>query len=307
MATVTAAWTWSGLALATIFPGQISPILADSIQPTSQSANPAPQILRPTPDASAALTPAGETIPACAAPRISIVPMRAGRAELVIDSDCRRFQSVRIRYASMEFVRTVDENGRLDFILDCIAGDAAPVEFVFADGSHVAKKLTTLDLDKVTKVAVIWSAPVNLDLHAFEYAAAPQSPGHIWRGSPSSESDAAKIIAAEKRGHGFMTVTSTGKENGTKLEVYTFWHQPGQKNGVINMALDYESRANGPRDMETCGSGLYSDLEYEAVLLDRNRPAKRFFAKFASLDCSKQLSGLDRYNHKSVPEIFIKN
>jgi hypothetical protein len=233
--------------------------------------------------------------------------MRAGRAELVVDSDCRRFQDMRIRYAGMEFVRTIDENGRLDFILDCIAGDAVPVEFVFADGSRLSRKPTALDLDKVTKLAVIWNAPVNLDLHAFEYAAAPGSQGDVWEGSPSSEADMAKRLALDKRGHGFITTSSTGKENGTKLEVYTFWHQPGQKSGVINMALDYESRAKGPRDPETCGTGLYSDVEYEAVLLERNGAAKRFFAKFASLDCSIQLRGSDRYNHKTVPEIFVRN
>lgn len=299
--------TWGAFVLAAILAGHASPTVAGGVQPAGQSMPPSSQDFRPAPEASASLTPAGEIVPSCAAPRISLIPMRAGRAELVVDSACRRFQTVRIRYAGMEFVRTVDENGRLDFILDCIAGDAVPVEFVFADGSHVAKKLTALDLDKVTKIAVIWSAPVNLDLHAFEYAAPPQSQGHIWRGSPSSETDAAKRIAAEKRGHGFMTASSTGKENGAKLEVYTFWHHPGQKSGVINMALDYESRASGPRDLETCGAGLYSDVEYEAVVLDRNGPAKRFFAKFASLDCSMQLSGLDRYNHKTVPEIFIKN
>lgn len=260
------------------------------------------------PEASAALTPAQNAVPSCPAPRIDLVPLRAGRTEIIIDSPCRKFEIVRIKYAGMEFIRPVDENGRLDFVLDCIAGDGVPVDFVFADGSSDSKKAVALDLNKVIKIAVLWSAPVNLDLHAFEYAAKPQSPEHVWAGAPSSESEALGKLGSQKRGHGFMSTISGGTEKGSKLEVYTFWNQPGQKSGVINMALDYESRAApAGRDLETCGTGLYSDVEYEAVLLDRNAPAKRSFRKFSSLDCSITLSGLDRFNHKTVPEIVIKN
>ena len=240
-------------------------------------------------------------------PGVDVLPRSAGLAEFVLNSQCRKFETVRIRYAGLEFIRSIDEQGRLEFALDCIAGDAMPVDFFLADGSQVSKKIATFDLDRVTKIAVVWSAPVNLDLHAFEYAALPGSPGHVWQGAPSRADDAKSLMAKDRRGHGFISTTSSGKERGTKLEVYTFWQEPNQKAGVINMALDYESRASATGDDETCGTGLYSDLEYEAVILDRNRPAKRTFAKFASLDCAVKLSGPDRYSHKAVPEITIRN
>ena len=243
----------------------------------------------------------------CPSPDIDVLPRPDGLAEFVLKSQCRKVQIVRIRYAGLEFIRLTDEQGRLEFVLDCIAGDGFPVDFVLADGSQVSKKIATFDLDRVTKIAVVWSAPVNLDLHAFEYAALPGSPGHVWQGVPSSADDAKSLMAKDKRGHGFISTTSSGKERGTKLEVYTFWHEPEQKAGVINMALDYESRASATGDAETCGTGLYSDLEYEAVMLDRNRPAKRSFAKFASLDCGVTLSGPARYSHKAVPEITIRS
>jgi hypothetical protein len=154
---------------------------------------------------------------------------------------------------------------------------------------------------------VAWSAPVNLDLHAFEYSALPGSPGHVWQGAPSSADEAKSLMAQDKRGHGFISTASSGKEQGAKLEVYTFWQEPSQNAGVINMALDYESRASARGEAETCGTGLYSDLDYEAIILDRNRPAKRTFAKFASLDCAVKLTGTDRYSHQAVPEITIRN
>ena len=245
--------------------------------------------------------------PECPPPRVDVLPRPAGLTEFVLDSPCRKLQIVRIHYAGLEFIRTIDEQGSLEFALDCIAGDAIPVEFILADGSQVSKKIVTFDLDRVTKIAVVWSAPVNLDLHAFEYAALPGTPGHVWQGAPSSMSDAKSLATKDQRGHGFVSTTSSGKERGTKLEVYTFWQEPSQKAGVVNMALDYESRASTTQDPETCGTGLYSDLEYEAMILDRNRPVKRSFAKFASLDCSVKLNGLDRYSRKAVPEITVRN
>jgi hypothetical protein len=258
-------------------------------------------------EAATTLTQAADPAAGCPSPGVDVVPKSAGLAEFVLDSQCRKFQTVRIRYAGLEFIRSIDEQGRLEFMLDCIAGDSIPVDFVLADGSQVSKKIATFDLDRVTKIAVVWSAPVNLDLHAFEYAALPGSPGHVWQGAHSSADDAKSLMAKDKRGHGFISTTSSGKERGSKLEVYTFWQEPDQKAGVINMALDYESRASATGDAETCGTGLYSDLEYEAVILDRDRPAKRAFAKFASLDCAVKLSGPARYSHKAVPEITIRN
>lgn len=245
--------------------------------------------------------------PECPPPRVDVMPRPAGLTEFVLDSPCRKLQIVRIRYAGLEFIRAIDEQGSLEFTLDCVAGDGVPVEFIMADGSQVSKKIVTFDLDRVTKIAVVWSAPVNLDLHAFEYAALAGTPGHVWQGAPLSNSDAKSLITKDKRGHGFISTKSSGKERGTKLEVYTFWQEPNQKAGVVNMALDYESRAGETQDPETCGTGLYSDLEYETMILDRKRPVKRSFARFASLDCSVKLNGFDRYSHKAVPEITVRN
>jgi hypothetical protein len=108
------------------------------------------------------------------------------------------------------------------------------------------------------------------------------------------------------RGHGFMTTVSNGTEPGAKLEVYTFWRQADQKNGVISMALDYESRARRPQDPDTCGNGLYSEVRYETILFDRNISIKRQFGSLGTIDCNMQLDGFARYNNKTIPEITAK-
>lgn len=256
----------------------------------------------------AALTPAQGQLPRCEdKPKFEVIAKSAGRSEIEIQSRCRRFEPVKLTYADVGFVRVLDENGQLKFSLDCFAGDQIPVTAEFSDGTTIAQPVRTLDLDIVTKITVIWSAPVNLDLHAFEYSALPGSPDHIWAGAPRTET-AARALAntPPNRGHGFLSMSSNGREPGAKVEVYTFFRNGEQKRGVISMALDYESRARDQRNPDTCGTGLYSELEYEAILLDRNRAPERMFRKFLPLDCSKKLSGINRLNHKTVPEIVIR-
>ena len=260
----------------------------------------------PGPLAPVTETPSLTLIATCPPATIDVTPLPAGMMQLAIVSPCRKQESVRTLYAGIELIHTFNQGGELKADIDCIAGDGFPLDVLFEDGSRSTVKVAALDLDHVTKVAVLWNAPVNLDLHAFEYAARPDSAGHIWAGAPSSAPDAEARVTDTGRGHGFMSSVSDGTEAGTKLEVYTFWRQADQKNGVISMALDYESRARRPQDLDTCGNGLYSEVRYETVLFDRNISIKRQFGNLGAIDCNVQLSGLARYNNKTIPEITAK-
>ncbi len=257
------------------------------------------------------LPPADVTLPslttvACAAQRIDVAPLPGGLMRIIIASPCRPQQDVHIIYAGIELIRRLDGAGGLSIDIDCIAGADFPVDIMFEDGSRESLKVAALDLPRITKIAVLWRAPVNLDLHAFEYAAGPDSPGHIWAGHPSSAKEAEAGLTQTGRGHGFMSSVSTGVEAGAKLEVYTFWRHATQKNGIISMALDYESRAKRPQDPDTCGNGLYAEVRYETILFDRNISVKRQFGSLGSIGCNVQLSGLARYNNKTIPEISAK-
>jgi hypothetical protein len=243
---------------------------------------------------------------ACADARVDVTPLPAGLMGIAIASPCRPNQTVHVLYAGIELVHALGTSGEVRFDIDCIAGDDFPVDILFEDGSRNTLKVAALDLARVTKIAVLWRASVNLDLHAFEYAARPDSPGHIWAGAPSSAKEAEAKMAETGRGHGFMSSVSSGGEAGTKLEVYTFLRQAEQKSGIISMALDYESRARRPQDPDTCGNGLYSEVRYETIMFDRNLSLKRQFGSLAAVDCNVQLSGLARFNNKTVPEISAK-
>ena len=120
-------------------------------------------------------------------------------------------------------------SGRLDMNFDCFLGDKVASDGLdFQDGPLLPIQLRTLDLDRITMVAVVWKGGVNLDLHAFEYAAKLSDENHVWAGAPSSRWQAEERKRRDSRGHGFISFASDGSSEGDQIEVYTFVHEPNR-------------------------------------------------------------------------------
>jgi hypothetical protein len=248
----------------------------------------------------------------CPEASIAITPLPAGQARLELRSPCRADEEVQIRYASLEFFRRIDNAGGLDFIFDCIGGADKQVQLSFLDGSALRRIVPTHDLDRVTKVAAIWRGPVNLDLHAFEYAAKFGGPGHVWAGAPSSLAEAREASARDGHFHGFLSLQADGRAKGDQLEVYTLW-RGGRRNGprfsaaansgIIALALDFESREAQPQDLETCGSGVFSEMAYKVIVREANGAIRRVNGAFSPLECGVKLHNSRRYNTKTIPYV----
>ena len=173
------------------------------------------------------------------------------------------------------------------------------------DGPSVPVQLRTLDLERVTMVAVTWKGGVNLDLHAFEYAAKFSDEGHVWAGARSSRWQAEERRRRDNRGHGFLSFAGDGTGEGDQLEVYTFVHEPGQNAGAVTLALDYESRARSPQDMDSCGTGLYADIEYKVSVWRPGGHISRSRGSFAPLACNMAASQFERYSSKALPQLIL--
>src|SRR5262249_33975857 len=106
------------------------------------------------------LTSAGQ----CGAPSIDTMPADAGLVDIAIVSDCRAGQAVSLAYSGVVFHKRLDATGKLYFRLDCFAGPAA-LDISFSDKTKYQIDLQPRDLDHVTKVAITWIEPVDLDLH----------------------------------------------------------------------------------------------------------------------------------------------
>lgn len=238
-------------------------------------------------------------------PSIAVEPMSAGSARLSLSAPCLPRRKVRFHYDAIELVRSLDEGGRLTMRLDCFFGDKIPLTVSFQDGPSIPVQLRALDLDRVTMVAVAWRGSVNLDLHAFEYAAGLSDENHIWPGAPSSRFQAGERRQRDNRGHGFISSASDGTSEGDQIEVYTFLHEANQAGGAITLALDYESRSRTPRDPDACGTGLYADLEYKVFVWHPDGKVARSRGMFSAIECNQPIGEANRYNAKALPQILL--
>jgi len=237
--------------------------------------------------------------------QLSAEPMTAGQARIAISAPCSPRRKVRLHYDTVDLVRSLDESGRLTMMFSCFLGEKIPLRVSFPDGLELPVQLRALDLDRVTMVAAVWKGSVNLDLHAFEYAASFSGESHVWAGAPSSPSQAKERTRRDNRGHGFLSFASDGDGEGDQIEVYTFLHEPNQTSGAVTLALDYESRARNPRDPDTCGTGLYADLEFRVFAWHPDGKAQRSRGIFTAIQCDQPIGEVNRYSAKALPQILL--
>lgn len=241
---------------------------------------------------------------ACGEPEIALSPEPGGLTRIAVASPCRAGELVSITYADATFVERLDGGGRAKTMLDCFAGEA-PITLVFEDGTSITRQSVTDDLTNYSKVAVVWSSSVDLDLHAFEYAAASGDTGHISPSTPLSLAEAETRAKIEKRGHGFLSSASNGTAIGMNVEVYTFIHYAREKPAGVKIGVDFATRgarAGG----EYCGTGRYAEIQFKAYTLEKGRVTKRLDLAFASVPCGSDISDAARINSRLIPELTIR-
>lgn len=241
----------------------------------------------------------------CSAPEITTEAVDGGQMRIRVAAPCRKSEAVQISYGGAEIIRKLDAWGSLDYTLDCFAGTSSQVELRFADGSRQAFPVKANDLDKVSKVAVLWRAPVNLDLHVFEYGAGFDKPGHLWANATGSPGAARLKAQAERKGYGYLSSADREKTLGDKLEVYTFFHSDEQASGTIALALDYETRGEMPSGA-TCGRGGLAEIDFQVIILPRKGQATRQSGVLTRVDCGTRISQEARYNQSALPGLRIR-
>ena len=242
---------------------------------------------------SAAVAPTGRSPAACEPAQIASEPLDGGRMLVRVATPCRADQTVHFGYGEATILGRLDGGGRLELTLDLFAGAASPVEITFEDGVSREIPARANDLDKVEKIALIWRAPVDLDLHAFEYGATFGQPGHVWAQAPSSAMAARDQTATNKRGRGFISRADGGQGPGDKIEIYTFFRHPEQAAGLVSIAVDYATRGDLPAGT-TCGSGPQAEVRFETVVTARGRVARES-GVLASVPCGKAMSADARF------------
>lgn len=241
----------------------------------------------------------------CGAPEITTEALDGGQMRIRVAAPCHKNETVQISYGGAELIRRLDAWGSLDFALDCFVGSSSQVEVRLADGTRRTFAARANDLDNVSKVALIWHAPVNLDLHVFEYGAGFDKPGHVWASAAGSQGAARINAQAERKGHGYLSAADTEKTVGDKVEVYTFFHNDEQSSGSIALALDYETRGDKPSGA-TCGRGALAEIDFQVVILPRKGQATRQSGVLTRVDCGVSISREARFNQSALPGLRIR-
>ena len=277
--------------------------------PRTVVAGPTPtptQPSKPVALAAAIPPPAPATAPAdnaCPAPAIAVTPLPAGQMKVRVTSPCRRGQDIGFAYDVVELKKVMPANGNLEFAFDAFSGDTKSVDVTFADGSRRVLPVMVEDLGRVSKIAVRWRGPVNLDLHVFEHAAGAGQAGHVWARQASSSEAALREAQASGRGKGFLTLIEEGA--GDRLEVYTYVHGEKDGNSSIAMAVDHETRGDLP-SQATCGQGALAKVDFGLTLLSRSGELTRASGLLKPARCDQPLPAAERFDYGLMPVIALR-
>ena len=240
----------------------------------------------------------------CAAPVLEGEARDAGMMRLVVRSSCHAGQEVHIAYGGVDQVRQLDAIGELDTEIDCFAGTKGDVTVRFDDGTTRQIAVTARDLDRVSKVALIWQAPVNLDLHAFEYGAQPGESGHRWNRAASTLEAARHAATRVGRGSGFISTAADGRTRGDQVEVYTFVHADGQSRGIVSFALDHAMDGAG-LSQASCGDGALAEVGFRITVHSPTRKRLDDGGLIAPAECGTSIAKEQRYRSLAAWQLEV--
>lgn len=223
-----------------------------------------------------------------------------GSSLVTVTSDCRAGDAFELVHAGLRFGAVFDGNGVARVTLPVI-DDKGGVAARFLSGDEVAGPLNVnwRELAKTQRVAVAWDGGVDLNLHAFEYAASFGEEGHVWEESPRG------FRLVRRSGGGYLDSFPAQVEDGQSIEVYTFWISRRSPRGVARIALDYASRGGLPEGA-FCADGPLASPGYVVVRSTGGVAETPRRGRFAPAPCGQTLDDSVRYASGALPDVEIE-
>ncbi|MEM7544959.1 MAG: hypothetical protein AAF367_05430 [Pseudomonadota bacterium] len=225
----------------------------------------------------------------------------SGGASLIrIVSECRADEVFEVVHAGLRFGSRFDDAGSAELIVPVMdIEDGVSVRLL--DGNEVAADLqfNRREVELTLRVAVAWTAPVDLDLHAFEYAAGFGADGHVWQERPRG------FRLVRRGGGGYLDSYPALDADGQSIEVYTFWANSRARRGTARIAVDHASRGELP-DGAFCGDGELASPSYEMVRSERGVLQSSTRGRFAAARCGQLLTSDVRYVSSALNDLRIE-
>jgi hypothetical protein len=206
------------------------------------------------------------------------------------------------RYGELVIIERFDGKGNLVFNLDCFQGNRE-IELTFKDDRRVTTRSCAAVENNLTKVAIVWLDQIDLDLHAFEYAAAAGSDFDRSANNPGSYQTAQSDYLRSGRSRGFMSTMSEGKRLGHNVEVYTLLRHPAEQRGLIAFGIGLGAH-NTFAGNESCRNGLHERLRLDlnVYVLDYGAAMRSYDREFTAQPCD---GNLNRIVTNLVPDILL--
>ncbi|WP_177174508.1 hypothetical protein [Oceanicella actignis] len=295
----------SGATPAPVQSGPAPAALAPRAPADGASAPAAPQAVERAPQAVAALdaraAQAPAAIPPASAPDCPVaLSARAEPGAFVHvegDSSCRAGRVGVLEHEGLRFAVRFDAKGRFAAELPAFARDAR-VSYVEGGAALAQARARLLDAARVLRVALVWDAPVDLNLHAFEFGASVGAPGHVWERAPGD-------ARAYRRGRGGLTQSFPSLEGqGDNIEVYSF--NPGRRSpqGVIRMAVEFASRGRLAQP-PYCGLTPEASPVFRTVRLENGRVEERSNQSIVAASCGEAIADAALYLPDMVRDMVI--
>jgi len=239
----------------------------------------------------------------CDRPQIVTTPFDGGLVRIDINSPCRKRTLVSVKDGDVAYIGELNEQGHWQLTLDAFQGNSE-LTFNFEGKLEIRRRLEHPQLDMLSKVAIVWLDNVDLDLHVFEPPGADGKEEHVSARSARSYEEAVRSGTAQRQSRGFMSTTSRGLEFGSNLEVYTLVHQPGERRGVVRMAVEHVSRGFSPAG-EYCGSGARAGVRLDVYVMRHGRPLRRLERLLDSVPCGSVLTSESALVNRLVPDLVL--
>jgi hypothetical protein len=172
-------------------------------------------------------------------------PIAGAMVNLTLSAPCAPNERLTVHHNGMMFTQATDSDGLLELIAPALTEQAVFV-LAFANGDGAVVETTVYDLDQFDRVALQWRGRAGFQLHAREFGADYNAPGHVWAGT------APDVLALINGESGFlMQLGDANIPEPLLAEVYTFQTAKTVQDGIVDLSVEAEVTAmNCGREIE---------------------------------------------------------
>jgi len=175
---------------------------------------------------------------------IVVTPSVGAMLDASVYAPCDRDAEVRVSHAGLNFDTHVGADGQLMLMVPALVDDAT-LTVTFADGRTQSDRTFVEDLRSVERVALQWTGPAELSLHAYEFGAQYGEVGHVFAGNP---------MAAGAGEHGFLTdLGDPSIADAHRVQVYSYPSGQSSRSGSVTLEIEV------PITEASCGQPLEAD------------------------------------------------